>query len=244
MRNPAWQRDELILALDIYFRESYNKLGPTNPKIKELSHILNLLPIFSAELRNQTFRNPDGVYMKLGNFLAIDPDDIRRGLPSYGKLDEVVFWEFYADRERLHQLALAIWESVQNETVRNGIALINDTDDEAYSANEGTVLIKWHKYRERNRKLVQKKKASVLKKEGYLACEVCGFRYDLVYGTLGSGYIECHHVRPVHLMKLDEQTALSDLALVCASCHRMLHRNLALSLEELKSKLNQEFKND
>ncbi|MCK8495879.1 hypothetical protein M0L20_28695 [Spirosoma sp. RP8] len=94
MRNPAWQRDELILALDVYFRESYNKLGPTHPTIKELSYILNRLPIFSTELRNQTFRNPDGVYMKLGNFLAIDPDDARRGLPSYGKLDELVFREF------------------------------------------------------------------------------------------------------------------------------------------------------
>src|SRR5919202_1594269 len=191
MRNPAWQRDELILALDVYFRESYNKLGPTHPTIKELSHTLNLLPIFSAELRHQTFRNPDGVYMKLGNFLAIDPDDERRGLPSYGKLDELVFHEFYMDRNRLQQVAQAIRESVQSETVRSQIASIEDTDDEAYSAKEGTVLLKWHKYRERNKKLVQQKKESVLKKAGYLACEVCGFRYDLVYGALGNGYIEC-----------------------------------------------------
>lgn len=239
MRNPAWQRDELILALDVYFRESYNKLGPTHPAIKELSHLLNQLPIFSVELRNQTFRNPDGVYMKLGNFLAIDPDDPRRGLPSYGKLDELVFREFYADRNQLYRVASAIRESVQNETIRNEIASIGDTDDEAYSAKEGTVLLKWHKYRERNRKLVQKKKESVLKKEGYLSCEVCGFRYDVVYGVLGNGYIECHHVRPVHQMKPDERTTLNDLALVCANCHRMLHRDLTLSVKKLKSKLNQ-----
>nr|WP_262924059.1 HNH endonuclease [Spirosoma liriopis] len=101
-------------------------------------------------------------------------------------------------------------------------------------------MLKWHKYRERNRKLVQKKKESVLKKEGHLACQVCGFRYDRVYGSLGNGYIECHHVRPVHLMKPDERTTLNDLALVCANCHRMLHRDLTLSLEELKRKLKQE----
>lgn len=238
MRNPAWQRDELILALDVYFRNSYNKLSPTHSSIKELSNLLNQLPIFSAELRHQTFRNPDGVYMKLGNFLAIDPDDPRTGLPSYGKLDELVFWEFYANRNQLQQLASLIREGMQNETVRNAIASIDDTDSEFYSAKEGTVLLKWHKYRERNRKLVQKKKESILKKEGHLSCEVCGFRYDLVYGALGNGYIECHHVRPIHQMKPDERTTLNDLVLVCANCHRMLHRDLTLSLEKLKSKLN------
>jgi len=234
MRNPAWQRDELILALDVYFQENYNAIGPSHPVIQELSHVLNRLPIFSLDLRTQTFRNSDGVYMKLGNFLAIDPNDKRRGLPSYGKLDELIFFEFYTNREQLHQLALAIRESIQDETVLAQIALI---DDEAYTAKEGTVLLKWHKYRERDRKLVQKKKDSVLKKEGCLACEVCNFRYDIVYGELGSGYIECHHVRPVHLMKPDERTGLNDLALVCANCHRMLHRDLTLSLAGLKNKL-------
>lgn len=239
MKNPAWQRDELILALDIYFRESYSKLGPNNQVVKELSQTLNSLPIFSDEVRASTFRNPDGVYMKLGNFLAIDPNDEREGLPRYGKLDEVVFFEFDQDRARLHQLASTIRESIQDEETRINISQIESAEDESYSAKEGAVILKLHKYRERDRRLVKKKKESVLKKVGYLACEVCSFRYDQVYGPLGAGYIECHHTKPVYLMKPDESTYLTDLALVCANCHRMLHRDLTMSLPDLRSKINQ-----
>ncbi|GAB3494028.1 hypothetical protein GCM10027341_09690 [Spirosoma knui] len=239
MKNPAWQRDELILALDVYFRENYNKLGPNSQVVKELSQTLNSLPIFSNEVRALTFRNVDGVYMKLGNFLAIDPDDEREGLPRYGKLDEIVFYEFYQDRDKLHQLALTIRESVKDEETRTNISQVEGSEDESYSAREGAIILKLHKYRERDRSLVKKKKDSVLKKVGYLACEVCSFRYDQVYGPLGVGYIECHHTKPVYLMKPNESTYLTDLALVCANCHRMLHRDLALSLADLRRMLIQ-----
>lgn len=94
MKNPTWQRDELILALELYFRIGYNKLSNKHIEVTALSDILNRLPIFSKEQRSNTFRNPEGVYMKLGNFVAIDPNDSRSGLPSFGKLDKIVFYEF------------------------------------------------------------------------------------------------------------------------------------------------------
>ena len=43
-------------------------------------------------------------------------------------------------------------------------------------------------------------------------------------GDLGKGYIEAHHTRPVAKLVTGERTKVSDLALVCANCHRMLHR--------------------
>lgn len=74
-RNPTWERDELILALDLYFRH-YPKLPPSgdHPDVIELSQFLNSLPIFPPEERQSNFRNAAGVYMKLANFRWIDPD--------------------------------------------------------------------------------------------------------------------------------------------------------------------------
>ncbi|MFJ1975729.1 HNH endonuclease [Streptomyces albogriseolus] len=63
---------------------------------------------------------------------------------------------------------------------------------------------------------------SVLRKGGSLACEACGFDFKEVYGERGAGYVECHHVLPLHEAG-EGKTKLSDLALICANCHRMIH---------------------
>ncbi len=56
------------------------------------------------------------------------------------------------------------------------------------------------------------------------------------YGDVGHGFIEVHHVRPVHELQPGDKTKLSDLALVCANCHRMIHRRRPwLSMDELRA---------
>jgi 5-methylcytosine-specific restriction protein A len=53
------------------------------------------------------------------------------------------------------------------------------------------------------------------------------------YGDLGAGFAECHHKLP--LAAGERRTLLSDLAIVCANCHRMLHRRSPwLTVEELQ----------
>ena len=68
-------------------------------------------------------------------------------------------------------------------------------------------------------------------------CMICGFDYEEVYGELGKGYIEVHHIKP--LSSQDEEVQVNpetDLICVCANCHRMLHRfkNYIILAEELK----------
>jgi 5-methylcytosine-specific restriction protein A len=36
--------------------------------------------------------------------------------------------------------------------------------------------------------------------------------------------LECHHRKPLASLRPGQRTRLSDLALVCPNCHRMLHR--------------------
>lgn len=71
MRNPAWTRDELILALSLYFKLDHSDISSSNPRIIHLSEILNRLPIHHDRPNQAVFRNPNGVAMKLSNFLRL-----------------------------------------------------------------------------------------------------------------------------------------------------------------------------
>lgn len=64
-------------------------------------------------------------------------------------------------------------------------------------------------------------------------CSVCNFDFGKMYGSHGDGFIEVHHLYPI--AKGKRTTKVEDLRPVCANCHRMLHRGVALlSIEELK----------
>lgn len=77
--------------------------------------------------------------------------------------------------------------------------------------------------RERDPKLRARKIRDVRSKQGHIACEVCGFDFERVYGDRGAGYVECHHAVPLHVSGRTT-THLEDLVLLCANCHRMIHR--------------------
>lgn len=81
-RNPSWTRDEIVLALNLYFKAGRKWLPPDHRDVIELSQLLNSMPIHRSTLRNKSFRNPQGVSMKLGNFLADDPKYKGEGLSA------------------------------------------------------------------------------------------------------------------------------------------------------------------
>ncbi|WP_280502149.1 HNH endonuclease [Nocardia farcinica] len=94
-----------------------------------------------------------------------------------------------------------------------------------------------HFRRERDRKLRRKKIEQFRAIHSRLFCEVCGFDFEDVYGAHGSGYIECHHVVPLHVSG-ETTTKLSDLVLLCSNCHRMIHyRPRWLTPQELSGML-------
>lgn len=100
---------------------------------------------------------------------------------------------------------------------------------------EGAKRLVWHMRRERNVQVVKAKKRDVLRRLGCLRCEVCGFDFQKAYGVLGFGFAECHHVEPLAFLEHERETDLSKLAIVCANCHRMLHRPpLCRTLAELR----------
>lgn len=155
--------------------------------------------------------------MKLANLLHLDPDR-PGGLKAVSKLDREIWSEFAGDRPRLEATAAAIAQALEAGP-SNAQPSISDDEE----ASEGRTLTRLHKSKERNRALVTKKKAKVLKESGKLACEACGFDFAKVYGGHGEGFIECHHTQPLYTLDAGSKTKLSDLALLCANCHRMVH---------------------
>lgn len=240
MRPPRWHRDEIILALDLYFTIEPKEMDNKNPKVIELSELLNKLPIHKDKSESQKFRNPNGVGLKLSNFKAIDPDYDGKGMSSYSKMDKEVFFEFKGKNKELNSIANQIKTTILNKKINKKLYQIQiEEDDKSLSVREGKVIYKLHKLRERDSKINKKKKDRYFQENGKLDCEVCGFDFYETYGDLGKGFIEAHHRVPLSEIDGETITKLDDLALVCPNCHKMLHKAIdTLSVHQLKDIIN------
>lgn len=78
---------------------------------------------------------------------------------------------------------------------------------------------------------------TVKRMKGY-RCEACDISFAEIYGSIGEGYIEVHHLIPFSSLK-EGKTHLSlekDFAVLCSNCHRMIHKLKDSSdLNKLKS---------
>ena len=229
-RNPSWEYDELVLALDVYFREPRARQSKRDPAVADLSRVLRTLPLPIQRPDPERFRNVNGVFMKLQNFKAVDPNytaDGRTGLGAGATQRERTLFKRFADnQDELEALAQQIRDRVEE----GGEALPSTPEEGEEGSLEGRVLYRVHKTRERRRS--EEKKRAILGATGRLECEACGFDFLTTYGERGRGFAECHHKLP--LSDGTRTTYLRDLAIICANCHRMLHRGDLLSVEELR----------
>lgn len=98
------------------------------------------------------------------------------------------------------------------------------TEEEAITGKEGRILTRIHVYKERDRTLVKKAKAHYKAKGGgKLKCQSCGMDPVTIYGSSGERCIEAHHTIPIEELQPDSITRVEDMAMVCASCHRIIH---------------------
>lgn len=70
-------------------------------------------------------------------------------------------------------------------------------------------------------------------------CAVCGFNYGKTYGSLGKDFAEVHHISLLSANGEIITDPKTDLVVLCANCHRMIHRKrkVTLTVLELKKKL-------
>jgi hypothetical protein len=88
---------------------------------------------------------------------------------------------------------------------------------------EGAARARYVVHRYREQRLRKAKIADELKRKGKLACEVCEFDFKASYGSIGEGFTHVHHKIPFNSFQGVRETQLSELAIVCANCHAMIH---------------------
>lgn len=105
---------------------------------------------------------------------------------------------------------------------------------ENYVGTEGKVRIRIHRHKERDRKLVRLAKKKFKLVYGSLFCECCGIDFAAMYPILGADFMEAHHRVPLSKLEEDTATSIDDLAMLCANCHRMVHRTVTCSVSEVQ----------
>lgn len=88
-----------------------------------------------------------------------------------------------------------------------------------YAHIENRQFVQQHLTRERSRPLA----VQCHRRDNY-RCQVCEMTFREVYGDIGKGYAETHHIIPLSRLTDTVESSLSDLVTVCANCHRMLHK--------------------
>lgn len=116
-------------------------------------------------------------------------------------------------------------EQAWKEHIASLAADSNADFDEELAAVEGEERTALVLHRRRERRLRMAKIESVKRQAGRLVCEVPGCRFDFyeAYGELGRNFCHVHHLQPLSDRALPSETLLSDLAIVCANCHAMIH---------------------
>jgi 5-methylcytosine-specific restriction endonuclease McrA len=95
----------------------------------------------------------------------------------------------------------------------------HDPERDIFPRVENRKLVSSHVIRERNGYLIR------LRKElDHFKCQICGIRFEDVYGIIGQEFAEAHHKIPLSKLKGKVATSIEHLITVCANCHRMLHR--------------------
>ena len=217
-RAPDWKWEEIVLACDLVAENGWQQLAVDDSQVIELSGLLQKMDIHLPEVRGDKFRNPNGVVRKTADIATAHPG--YQGVTTNGgrRTQEVVD-EFIDKPAVMHAVAASIRSSLAGG---EPLDLPREVGYEDESEMEGRYLLRLHAYRERNPALRRKKIASVLAAGGSLACQVCEFDFAQKYGERGQGYIECHHVEPLHLGG-EKARSVRDLALLCSNCHRMIH---------------------
>ena len=88
-------------------------------------------------------------------------------------------------------------------------------------------LIEIRRYRMHQR-IERNPKASKAAKQCHgTVCQACRFDFVNTYGELGEGYIEAHHLKSLSLLEEGVPVTYdvkNDFVVLCANCHRMIHR--------------------
>jgi 5-methylcytosine-specific restriction protein A len=216
--NPDWTRDETILALALLVSKDMKCPSKSSPETVALSKFLRSCSIHPPESRKPTFRNQDSVYMKMQNLLSCDRSTERKGLVTT-KMDRAVWAEFHL------RWGNALAEAQRIRATLETIDLLQESEktEEDPGEAEGDLSSRLHRRRERARGL-RKRAIAKARQSGLLSCEACRRQERALIGSSAEAEFEVHHRMPLSTCGSESRrTKVSDLAILCANCHRLIH---------------------
>jgi len=210
--NPPWTRDETILALDLFFDAGMVALPDNDTRVIALSEKLRTLPGNEGRARNGSFRNPAGVSFKMSNLQSVATG---RGFANVSATDRAVWAYFETRRTRLKATASQIIKFVDEVPLD-----VSKVEDDEFP--EGAILTGVHRRIERNRQLrialIQDRR-----KKNLLRCDACLRTNPTSETRFDDAIFDAHHLLPLSAIGTTK-TKISDTALLCANCHRIIHR--------------------
>jgi 5-methylcytosine-specific restriction protein A len=215
--NAKWTRDETILALNLYFLLDGKIPSKRDVRIQRLSQQLIAMSARMQIDRKPSYRNADGVVFKLQNIRQIATG---KGLGHTSAMDRAIWSDFHDDQRRVEELAKLIHGEIQGPPK----ALVDVAENEEFI--EGRILTATHMRRERDPRLRDKLLAK-RRRLGSLRCDICEEGSSIMDSQYEDAQFESHHIVPLggggKVM-----TRVADLSLLCANCHRLLHRMIAI----------------
>jgi 5-methylcytosine-specific restriction protein A len=238
--NRAYSITETLISLELYLNVRPNVTKKvSNPYYHEYGKILTN---YNRLKRRTLVRTAGAMRMGCSNFRALDPTDNHDGLGHYTPIQKEIWRKYNRNLKKVRSIVGKLIVAIQANDLDTIMDIELKFNLDPIPAKEYKRLKTQHNLIEtvRNRKIVQDKKADFYSKHGKLYCEICEFDFKQTYGVLGTYFIECHHLTPLYKLKKGEVriTKLDDLALLCANCHRMIHKNLnELTISKMKALL-------
>lgn len=206
MPNVSFTRDEVILALDTFYKAKEEKLSPKTASIMELSQLLRRLPIHSNSKRPENFRNSAGIYDQITHFSKGYVDDGKWNVGG-------TFFEVNADYKNklidVHAIAEAI---KRNENYFSDCMYGADIEAEGFP--EGALLGHLHRVIE----MKQGKKHHIADR-----CMICQVQPNEIYKPCATMLMN-HLLIPVTDTNPKENYTGECFITVCPNCHAALHR--------------------
>lgn len=219
--------------------------GTKNTVLNEVEHA-KMMKLSSIDLEPMKSRNE----VKWRNDLAY----ARKHLVTAGFISNIAWntWQITDSGKVRHALLAknALKETAFRHIAPESLPSISQSlpfelsDENALTGEtgiEGAESQHWITRYERDPKL----RAAAIKLHG-AACMGCGFNFEKIYGSLGLGFIEVHHTKPISFFggpsAIDPAT---DLVVLCSNCHSIVHRRRQspLSLAELRKTISETWKN-
>lgn len=170
-------------------------------------------------------------------------NDEKSGTRTSKKIDEILKCG-YKTNKKLEFLLKTIFEVPSYKEAKLHFWILGDDRklDKQTMEEQAQKYIEQKKLKEHifyEGRISGKKRKKIIEQLG-TTCEACGRKMEEIYGEIGRGYIELHHLKPFCNLDIGKErvVTLSDFAVLCPNCHKMIHKtNETSDIKKFKKRI-------